>query len=64
MDSVKLLLAIRTRLLNARYCQRHAKTKQLLSPDNNQTIFKDRKPENQTEPTKPWTEYYYTDTQG
>lgn len=38
MDPVKLLFAIRIRFLNAWYCQRHTKTKQLFSPDNNQAV--------------------------
>lgn len=34
------------------------------SSDNDQAVFKDRKPVNQTEATNPQTGFYYTDTQG
>lgn len=60
MDPVKLLFAVRIRFLNAWYYQRHTKTKQLLSLDNKQTIFKDGKLDNETESTNQWTGHYYT----
>lgn len=45
MDPAKSLFTVRIRVLNALYCERHTKTKELLIPDNNQAIFKKRKPE-------------------
>lgn len=64
MDPVKLPFAVRIRFLNAWYCQRHNKTKQLLSLDNNQAIFKDGKPDNETESTNQWNGHYYTGIHG